>query len=230
MSTAPISMLNELQQVYGINPNDVLRLDGKPWLSSEQLATIARKAGGFVSIDVDFKEYVPDLKQVLWVASLIDNEGRTYRRTGVATIGEKLPSGQDVSPNDLAASRALRSALTMAGYDVFKGGTVVNLSPEVAKRLANYKPQPSDIRFVQEPNEVVQVPDWPGLRRNFLAELHALAQEVGLITIGEDNKPNLSAYRDWLLEEFDVNSSASFDEAEFAQAINKLKVMKNQQR
>ena|ERR1700754_1332728 len=124
--------LQQLERDYGLNPKEVPILDGEPWLTSSQLALIARKQGAFSSIEVDFKEYIDHLNQVIWRATLIAKDDCVYARSGVATIGEKLPTGAVTNIHDLAASRALRSALAMAGFDVLKSGSAV---PSKAGRI-----------------------------------------------------------------------------------------------
>lgn len=197
------TQLNVLQQNYGIEPKDVLTLDGEPWLSSEQLAAIARQAKGFSAIEVDFKEFIPDLNQFIWTASMTDSEGRVYRRSGVATKGERLPTGEEVDENALAASRAMRSMLAMAGFDPFKGGSVVPIRSRT--------------------EEV-------GTRRNQLAELHRLAEQAGLIVPSDEaeGRRDLTEYRAFLVEHFGVNTAAGFSEQELEQAINKLRIKVNE--
>jgi hypothetical protein len=186
--------LEQLKQ-YGIEPGDVLKIEEKPWLSSEQLCAIARQLGMFRVFDVDFADTKGD--QIVYKATLVTNDDITFSRSGVATFGEKLPNGEGVSAQDLAASRALRSALAMAGIDPFRTAPVIPLT-------TRKKYDAKAITYAVE-------------RTNQIKQLHALATEKGLIS-GSD----YSGYRAWMLENFDTDTSAKFDDEQFALAINKL--------
>jgi hypothetical protein len=199
MGTATAIDLEQLRQ-FGIQPEDVLKIEGNPWLSSEQLTAIARQIGKFKLIDVNFDDVKGD--QIVYKAVVTTGDDQTFGRSGVATVGEKLTSGDEVSAYDLAASRALRSALAMAGVDPFKTASVVKMEP--AKKSDS----------VAGPRAVE--------RAGQIRQLHALAGEKGLI-VGSD----YSAYRAWMLENFDTATSANFDEEQFALAINKLQQLTN---
>jgi hypothetical protein len=198
MATAAPINLEQLRQ-FGIEPQDVLEIEKQPWLSSEQLCAIARQLGLFRLFDVDFADIKDN--QIVYKATLVTNDDVTFSRSGVATVGEKLPDGKGVSTQDLAASRALRSALAMAGVDPFRTAPVEKLASVTTEKKHNSE---AAIRAVE--------------RSNNIKLLHALATEKGLIVNGK-----YSLYRTWLLENFDVDSSANFTEEQFALAINKLK-------
>jgi hypothetical protein len=198
------SRLQELHKEYGIRPEDVLILDSEPWLTSNQLAMIARKSGGFVSIDVDFKEFIAALNQVIWRATLVGTDQRVYARSGVAKLGEALPTGAKTNEHDLAASRALRSALAMAGFDVLRSGS-------------NSKSQPRGIEIVAD------------VRQSQLRQIHALAEECSLIQAGIPGEGrDVSGYRAFLQEHYNVDSVAGMTESERASVIQVLTMMKRQ--
>jgi hypothetical protein len=204
MSTA----LKQLEREYGINPKDVPILDGEPWLTSNQLAMIARRDGSFSSIDVDFKEHVSGLNQVVWRATVIDKESRIFCRSGVATMGERLPTGAQASEHDLAASRALRSALAMAGFDVLKGGSAVSLT---------------------KPGRIEMVEDEATARYGQLRQIHTLAEKLRLIVPGGAGKPReMSQYKAFLLEHYGVESTAGMNESERASVIHALTQMERE--
>lgn len=192
--------LESLRQ-FGIAPEDVKTIDGQPWLSSEQLTTIARTSAKFSSVVVQFNSKVDD--QIIYYANVTDDQGRNYGRTGVATIGETLHNGETADPHELAASRSLRSVLAMAGFDVFKTAPVVPLRAVESRAI-----------------EMVT-------RSSQIKRLHALATERGLI-IRTPEGVDRSGYTAWLEEEFNCSSCAGFTETEFELAINKLNNFVNQ--
>jgi hypothetical protein len=204
MSTA----LRDLERKYGINPKEVPILDGEPWLTSNQLAMIARKEGGFSLIDVDFKEHVSGLEQVIWRATVTVSDGRVYCRSGVATIGEKLPGGAKASEHDLAASRALRSALAMAGFDVLKSGSPMTLKP-------------GRIEMIED------APSGPASRLSQLRQIHILAEQLGLIKRAAGGRDD-SEYKAFLLEHYGTESTAGMTEEQRASVINALSLMKRE--
>lgn len=204
MSTA----LKQLEREYGINPKDVPILDGEPWLTSNQLAMIARRDGSFSSIDVDFKEHVSELNQVVWRATVIDKESRIFCRSGVATIGERLPTGAQASEHELAASRALRSALAMAGFDVLKGGSAVSLKSSGRIEMAE---------------------DETTTRYGQLRQIHTLAEKLGLILPAKQGeKRDMTKYKAFLLERYGLESTAGMSESERASVIASLTEMERQ--
>lgn len=201
---------------FGIDPKDVKEIDGQPWLSSQQLATIARKTGEFLSIDVEFKEFVPGLGQVVWAASVTDSENHLYRRTGVASLGEKLPTGVEVDEHELAASRALRSALAMAGFDALRPGS--RLEDTVTIHAVSKRPY--------DP-KTIQIADEAAVRVKLIRELHAVAEEAGLIVRRPGERADYSVYRTLLEENFDTHTSADFTEQQFTQAIGLIRCLMN---
>jgi len=203
MATAPAIDLEQLRQ-FGIQPEDVLEIEKQPWLSSEQLCAIARQLGLFRLFDVDFADMKGE--QIIYKATLVTNDDITFSRSGVATLNEKLPNGKGVSTQDLAASRALRSALAMAGVDPFRTAPVIKYT---VKYTSEKKPDSeAGTRAVERANNIKQ--------------LHTLAAKKGLI-VGSD----YSGYRAWLAENFDTETSANFTEEQFALAINKLQQLTN---
>src|SRR2546423_7681002 len=122
-------LLSQLHDRFGIDPNRVLFFKpGEPWLPSEELIAIARQADVFQSIHESFDQDIPSLSQVAHTAMVTDKMGRTFSRSGVATIGEMI-EGKEGDAHDLAASRALRNAMGAAGFNPFPVGAAITHAP-----------------------------------------------------------------------------------------------------
>src|SRR5436853_7896891 len=67
-------------QIRFLNPEK----PNEPWLSAEGLMSIARQTTAFRSISERFDSFIPELMQVVHCATVVDQEGRTFERTGVA--------------------------------------------------------------------------------------------------------------------------------------------------
>ena len=182
---------------YGIRPSDVLTIDGEKWLSAEQLAAILRERGDFAAVRTGYEAFITELNQLIYFAELVDRDGHLYRRSGVATIGERLPTGAETNEHQLASARALRSTLALAGYDLLRNEKVQPLK----RGRIELQPDPAHIT-----------------RRDQIRRLHALATEAGLI-----EGSNRRGYQEFLLENFDTDSSVDFTERQFEQAINLLR-------
>ncbi|MGH9942461.1 MAG: hypothetical protein ACRD9R_08915 [Pyrinomonadaceae bacterium] len=209
------SIVAELQRKFDLDPEQVLFLNpnrpDEPWLSAEALMSVARQSGGFQSTIVNFDQHVAGLNQVIHVATVIDKEGRTYSRSGVATVGEKLPDGGSAGEHGLAASRALGSALRAAGFDPFKAGSVVQID---LKRNSDSTPATGRELIAAEV-----------MRSKNLSTIHILAEQKGLIRNGPGGRREMAVYRSWLLENFGADTAALLNEREFLQAINALRQM-----
>lgn len=189
-------ILKELHQRYGIDPSAVLFFEnGEPWLRSELLIQIARQSERFQSIDDDFDQVIAGLNQIVHKAHLIDLEGKRFSFCGVATIGEKLPSGEVADPHELAASRALVRTLNAAGFNPFKPASVV-------------------------PFPTAAVEDDPVQRLSDLSLIHIMAQELGLI-LGRDK----GRYVEWLRHNYATDTAADLDAKQRASAISALKFL-----
>jgi hypothetical protein len=200
----------QLAQTFGIDPGRVFMMeDGESWLPSDVLSQIARQSGEFSSIEEDFDQFIAQLNQVVHVARVVDPEGRSYRRSGVATIGEKLSNGQEANPHDLASSRALVKVLDMAGFNPLKAAPVAPIK---------------NARITME----VAAAGEASARPRDLARIHILAAEVGLIRQLTEGRNDDSKYREWLAENFGTTTAATLNEQQRASVINAFLVMKNE--
>jgi hypothetical protein len=215
LTAAQKQSLNFLQTNFGLSDDDLNRCiffrkdDNQPWIPPEILEAIARKTGKFQSINAVFDQYVEPLEQIIFTASVTDEHGRVYMRSGVATMREK-PSGVEIDTPTLARGRALSAALTAAGYNPFKAGSVVEIG------RPNF-PSHSGGRLSDRELKLHEIEDEAALRRKDLKQIHAIAEGTGLI-VGDEMK----AYRNWLFHNFGVRSAATLDAEARAQVINKL--------
>ena len=183
----------------GIDIADIYFLNAdKPtefWLSPNALTTLARKSSDFQSVDEAYVDYIAPLNQIVHRAVVIDAQGRTFARTGVATIGEK-----PVDEHLLAAGRALSAALTAGGFNPLKAGNVVAATP---------------IARVPPVNEVTA-------RNARLAQIHLLAELKGLKIRRAGQESDDGGYRWWLNQNFHVWTTARMTEAEHQRVVAAL--------
>src|ERR1700742_2347522 len=106
------------ERIYFLNQRKPLDY----WVPPDQLTVAARAVGGFQSLEEKFDVFDERLNQIFHVATVIDEQGRTFVRTGVATLGERTAAGDDFDEHQLAGGRAISAALTAAGCNPFKGG------------------------------------------------------------------------------------------------------------
>lgn len=218
MLTAEREVDNKREEIYfalsnfGINRDEVLFLNEKdptePWLSSDQLMSIARQAGGFKTTSIQFDKYVEERGQVIYTALVVDDFDRTCSRSGVATEGENTLIDADT----LAQARALKAALTGAGFNPFKAGSLVTIENKYAGQQL---PQ----------NQIVshESIDEATLRVKDLKQINAIATAKRLKVYKGGGRDD-SAYRTWLSENFGVNSAADADRSLRAQIINALEL------
>lgn len=126
-------------------------------------------------------------------------------------VGEK-PNGYDIPPEILAEGRALSSALSAAGFHPFKSASVVNLADA---RVA--------IQNRQQTQEFTGIEDKAELRKKDLRQIHALAEEKGLI-VGRDD----TEYRIWLTKKFGVKTAALLEDVDRTRVINALRNYKDE--
>lgn len=184
-------------QILFLNPDD----PDEPWIPPGELTSIARQSGAFTNIAEGFDSYIDPLKQIVHSATVIDNAGKVFTRTGVATIGERA-AGNDrgVDEHALAAARAIGSALRSAGFDPFRSGSIVSLKQVKRPTASEAEDRVNDLRAI-----------------------HSIAREKGLITKTDEGATDDRAYRDWLYKHFRVMSAARLDEPTRKSLINKLK-------
>lgn len=193
----------DLARRFGIDPERIYFLNedkpDEPWLPAEALVTIARQTEDFQTIDESFDQYIGPLNQVVHRATVITKDGRTYTRSGVATIGER----QDIDDHALAAGRAVSAALTAAGFHPLRPGSVVS---DNGRQPAGA--QPAD--------------DVAEQRRVDLRRIHALAEQKGLIKPRPGGLWDRTAYRQFLLDNYQTNTAVGFDSVQRASLINAL--------
>lgn len=195
-------IVQSLEREFGIDGSRVMFLNGEPWLPSDVLMTIARRSGKFLSIEEDFKEFVPVVKQFVHTARLVDRGGMVFQRSGVATVGEQLPTGEYADPHDLAASRALVKVMNAAGVNPFKPAAAITFAED----------------------------DKQG-RNADLARIHILAGEAGLVGVDEEGLKSHKAYYGYLREwgrsalGREVKTSAELNQEQRAMLIESLKRM-----
>jgi hypothetical protein len=192
---------DQLASQYDIDAERVLFLNEdkpeEPWLSAEALITVARQSGDFQAIDESFNQFISQLNQVVHSATVIDKEGRTYTRSGVATIGER----EEIGEHALAAGRAVSAALTAAGFNPLRPGTVVPVQPR-ATSAAQSQADEAHSRNID------------------LKRIHKLAEEKGLIRRLTSGMFDRTGYRELLVEKFGTNTAAHFNQTERASLIN----------
>ncbi|HYX72154.1 MAG TPA: hypothetical protein VE732_05235 [Nitrososphaera sp.] len=206
-------IVSQLTKQFEIDSDRILFLNPRrpeePWLPAEELLIIARKVGGFQSIGEQFDQFIPGLNQYVHIATVIDKDGRTYSRSGIATEGETLPNTEETfDPHDLAASRALGAALRAAGFYPFRAGSVIDLNLKLSR-----------------PSNPVEAE--AESRNADLAAIHIEAEKKGLIVEGVGGRKDISGYKNWLFENWGVTSAGALNPVERQSAIAALKQMPN---
>lgn len=211
-------VIEQLTAHFSIDADRILFLNPRepndPWIPADELESIARQAGGFQSIDVDYDNFIEPLQQVVYKAVVVDEQGRRFGRTGVATIGEETPIG-DIDVQILAAGRALSAALRAAGFHPLKSGSVISLDD----RRTSRQPQKLSAEHV----EIQAAADAAHSRRTDLAAIHALAAEKNYI-VRVNGTTNDNPYREWLFRNFGVSSAVELNAAQRASVINLLRL------
>lgn len=211
--------LHFLKVTYGLSDNDLARFlffsedQEIPYMPPEFKILIARKTNQFSSIEAEFSTHVGSLNQLIYKGSVIDLDGRSITRTGVATIGEK-PNGEEMDPHKLAENRALGQALDDFGFNPFKRSFVA---------IVAHVPKDAPTSPFDAPATVEASPE-AQRRKADLDQIHKLAEKKGLsikLTTGNYDK---IGYRDWLERKFGARSVVTFDAEKRAQVINKLRL------
>ncbi|MGA9768752.1 MAG: hypothetical protein WBV94_06920 [Blastocatellia bacterium] len=184
------------------------REPNKPWLGADELTHIARQSERFQEIATGFDTYILALNQVVHRARVIDREGRSYERIGIATLGEKL-RGVEADEHQLAGSRAVVAALSTAGFNPLR----------ISK-----PPMNSASRDNVSPHSIVF--ETATTRYSQLRQIHTLAEKLELIQTGD--KRDTSQYKAFLLENYGVESCAGMNETERASVITALTLMERQ--
>lgn len=198
LNAEQVSVIRELTQKYQIDPGDITFLSsGEPWLPSRVRLEIARQSEQFASISESFDQFIPALCQVVHSAEVLTQNGLSFRRSGVATIDEKLPNSEIADCHELAASRALGAALDAAGFNPLKRRPRIQLMEE----------DPAATRLTQ------------------LKAIHAIAREAGLIVRPPGDGPEDDhGYREFLARHYHVITVAGMNEAERSSVIAALRI------
>lgn len=203
-----------LRQNFDLSDSDIERClffsrdQEIPFIPTEILIRIARSTGDFASIEPDYSTYVHALEQLVYKGTVVDRDGRSITRIGVATLGEK-PGGYEIDPHKLAESRALGSALSDAGFNPLKPRSVVKFEKPST-------PPSADLRAAADALSEADK------RRRDLGRIHALARDAGILRKADAGGWDTGEYRNWLDANFGTRTAATLDEATRAQVINKL--------
>ncbi|HKQ06633.1 MAG TPA: hypothetical protein VJ464_15980 [Blastocatellia bacterium] len=195
-------VVSTLSKEYGIDPDRVFFPDeknpSKPWLGADELLAIARKSDRFMEVIEGYDDFIPALNQVVHRARVVDRDGHAFERCGIATISEPAPDGSPADGHSLAGSRALVATLTAAGFNPLRGITKAR-------------------------GQVITYDDAAEQRKSQLRQIHALAEEGGLILYSDGGRDD-GRYRQFLRDHFNVDSVTSMNATERASVINKLKL------
>src|SRR5690606_31046751 len=118
------SFVDELVAAYGIDRSDVTFFpnDPEPFLGYEAQTALANRLADIRDIDSSVEPATKPDSITIKVRLELEN-GRTRSGIGVVNINEPGPDGKSMSHQQLiytATSRAMRSALRTAGYDLIK--------------------------------------------------------------------------------------------------------------
>jgi len=219
LTEAQRKSLDLLRVNFGLSDDELERClffrtdTDEPWLPPDITMAIARASGRITDISAYFDQYVAALDQVVFIATAKDPEGRSYSRTGVAKIGEK-PNGIEIDHNILAEGRALNAALTAAGVNPFKAGTVAKVKDQF--------PRHSGAPLTDSELERQRITDEAISRNNDLRAIHAEAAKKDLILALPSGGKNMKNYRNWLLKHFGVHTAAVLDQTQRASVIKAL--------
>lgn len=193
-TTEQLAIAKDLATTLGIDVTNIYFLNPakpvEPWLTAHALTTVARQSDELREVADEFVAHIPELSQIIYRGLVVDAQGRRFSRTGVATFGEK-----NIDTHTLAAGRAVAAALTAAGFNPLRRGSVVARFPER------------------------QPVDDAASRNNDLKRIHALASRAGLIH-GRD----FVGYRNLLREYFGTDTAADFDGVKRGSLINLLEM------
>lgn len=163
------ALVGEFVSAYDIDAKQVIFFDDSeaPFFLFEALAQI-------VSVLADFREVAvtkPEIEErngnATCEAAITLEDGRVVRSFGSSFVGDTLPGkevGDFQTAFDLARARALRSALRLAGFDPVKRHEQRKRGEKAAAPILSPEAEQ---------------------RNKELAEIHAIAEEAGLI-IGND--------------------------------------------
>jgi hypothetical protein len=197
----------EAERVFFPDPTDPT----KPWLGADELTHIARQSERFQEIATTFDTFIVGLNQIVHKARVIDREGRSYERVGIATLGEKL-RGVNADEHQLAGSRAVVAALNTAGFNPLR----------LSKVEGGIKPTPTG-------TAVIGYADDPNGQFSQQRQIHGLAEKLGLILPGRAGvKRDRSRYKTFLMENYGVESTAGMNESERASVIAALTQMERE--
>src|SRR5262245_35580852 len=92
MSEKQLVNLGFLQQKFGLSDSEINRClffskeQDEPWIPYDLRLAIARISGGFTLAKASHEKVVLETNQVVYNGIVIDQEGRTYERPGVASL------------------------------------------------------------------------------------------------------------------------------------------------
>lgn len=195
-----------LKQNFGLSDAELDRClyfrtdQEEPWIPSDILEAIARLTGGFETISSVYDKVRTETQHLVYAGLVVDREGRSYPRSGVAKIDGETVGGTLFDGDALAENRALSASLQAAGFDPFKAGSVVSIGK------LEHGPSRSGTPLDDRQKELQQITDAAELRTKDLRQIHAVAEKKGLIVDKNDR-----LYRRWLMDNFQLTSSAFVD-------------------
>lgn len=160
---------------------------------------------------------VPETRQIVYAGLVTDPDGRSYPRSGVASLDGETIGDRSFDGDTLAEQRALSAALTAAGFNPFKAGSVVSV-----EKKADPTPAFSGQPLTDEQKQIHEIADAAALRNKDLRQIHTLAEQKGLIVYLPSGSRMMQRYRDWLHANFSVHSAAVLDPDARARVVDKL--------
>lgn len=215
------AQLAQLQKNFGLSPEDIDRClyfseaQERPYIPPDLLIGIARSTGQFQAIDPEFSTYVRGLEQIIYKATVVDQDGRSITRVGVATIGER-PGGIEMDTHKLAEGRALNSVLADAGFNPFRSNSLAGII------LAGLAKAAVDEKLAAEHRQITTDAE---RRTKDLGRIKMLAREKGLvIKLSSSGVESDEPYREWLSTNFKTRTAVNLTPEERQQVINKLRL------
>lgn len=188
-------LAKEFIETYGLSAEQI-SFDGDsadPLFDFEALSTLALQLGDFKDIRLTLSEVNTDSGYISAQCTIELTAGQRRSFFGVAFLNEGLQDGStitdQITASNVARMRALRTGLRGAGFDAVRAHQAAQ---------AGSTAQPG--RFDEQAE-----------RNTKLAEIHALATEVGWI---KDKGKDKSIYRQQLQRFFGVDTAADLNEEE----------------
>lgn len=205
-------IVSRLVDTFGIDGSRILFLNPRdesdPWIPASQLEIIARQIEGYRNSKVSHDKYIRETEQHLYLATVVDTQGREFTRSGAATVGEAPIEGEEFDAHALAAGRALSAALKAAGFHPCE----IDFGRESENQSISQAERPQNLAI-----------DEATRRHNDLGVIHILAKEKNLWVGNDDTR-----YREELFKNFGVRTAAVLNITERAAVKNWLQNYKDE--